>query len=753
MASGIGSLVSNILQKSSALDESVIDDSLQKLEKKTTTLKGQICEIIKAEYLNFDSYVDSTVNLEQKLAELTAEYRRVTARIEQELKGRLLKSADKREELKTRLQEVETKIILVEALASVYQDLESSKTDIKAEKFVSAAEKLNGALLRVESTKCEAKVCHALVQELTMELSSLNLRLQEEWNRTFVWSPRHVPDKTTADAACGFQLKIHLKPVGAITHLSEVIIAMKVLDEAKLWHRTMQSFGERLHAVFLKPIVLYPELRVVKSQQDSGVLLRFERSGSDVSDIPKMYKGLETVFSTVKLAMPEDCRVEWTQEIGGLTFVELSDLIIKHRLSTSIPRDSTQLEGYQTLIDRTAEFEKTLVVLGFVGEGCAPLSQYANDVHIHVAAMKCQDLLTRARSILMKPIHDTVAVKPQEVLEALAPLCIPVTPTATLEKGGGEETSCRGMLDGLSFQFPPCLVSKSVVEFCDLLSGLLLECVHCTTYAAASQLLYSARMVVELFCAVLPCYHKAAIASIPRAAALHHNNCMYLAHRLFALGYQFYARLPEQVNTLSTTFVDQAVAVRQLGQDCFVAELKKQSATISECLKTISSFKDISSPDKAEEVDKCARHIVLHITQLSRVYYEVLPANIYQKSVGMLLNLLVTHVVNTVLALEDISSSDCTELSRITEWIIKSGPSVLLGEVDAFNSKTCPGWSRLEQLAAVLNYGLQDIVNAWGSGTGQLAKDFSALEIRGLIKTLFQNTERRAAALAKITTL
>lgn len=749
MASGIGSLVSNILQKSSALDDNVIDDSLQKLEKKTITLKGQICEIIKAEYINFDSYVDSTVNLEQKLTELTAEYRRVSTRIEQELKGRLLKSTDKREELKGRLQEIETRIISVEALASVYQDLESSKADIKAEKFVSASQKLNGALLKVEGGKCEAKVCRALVQELTKELSSLNLRLQEEWNRAFMWTPRHVHDKTTVDAACGFQLKVHLKPAGAITHLNEVIIAMKIMDDtAKLWPKTVQSFGERLLAILLKPTVLYPELRIVKSQQDNGTLVRFERS-NDASDTIKMYKGLETIFSVARSVMPEDCRAEWAQELGRLTFMELSDLIIKHRLSTSIPKDAAQLDEYQTLIDRTAEFEKTLVTLGFIGEGCTPLSQYTNDVHIHVAAMKCQDLLTRARSILMKPIHDTVAVKPQEVLKALAPLCIPIA-TAMLGKDGEEEANCKGMLDGLTFEFPLCQVSKSVVEFRDLLNQILSDCTHCTTFAAASQLLYSARMAVELFCAVLPCYHKASIAAIPRAAAVQHNNCMYLAHHLFALGYQFYSRLPEQVNTLSTTFVDQAVAVRQLGQDCFTSELKKQSAIILDSLKAVPNFKDVSSPGKGEEVDKCARHVVLHLTQLSRVYGEVLPTGIYHKSIGILLNLLVTHVVNAILALEDISSTDCTELSRIVEWVVKSGPSVLLGGVETLNTKICPGWSRLEQLATVLNCGLQDIVNAWDSGSGQLAKDFSALEIRGLVKALFQNTERRAAALAKI---
>lgn len=38
----------------------------------------------------------------------------------------------------------------------------------------------------------------------------------------------------------------------------------------------------------------------------------------------------------------------------------------------------------------------------------------------------------------------------------------------------------------------------------------------------------------------------------------------------------------------------------------------------------------------------------------------------------------------------------------------------------------------------------------WADGKGPLAAEFSAAEVKSLIRALFQNTERRAAALAKI---
>jgi centromere/kinetochore protein zw10, putative len=45
---------------------------------------------------------------------------------------------------------------------------------------------------------------------------------------------------------------------------------------------------------------------------------------------------------------------------------------------------------------------------------------------------------------------------------------------------------------------------------------------------------------------------------------------------------------------------------------------------------------------------------------------------------------------------------------------------------------------------------LRDIIDLWENGNGALAKAFTAEEVKHLIRSLFQNTSRRSAALAKI---
>lgn len=92
-----------------------------------------------------------------------------------------------------------------------------------------------------------------------------------------------------------------------------------------------------------------------------------------------------------------------------------------------------------------------------------------------------------------------------------------------------------------------------------------------------------------------------------------------------------------------------------------------------------------------------------------------------------------------------------------------------------------PHWIRYKELIAILEASLQDIMDRWADGKvlanffcpkgicscqkdhlilkhdlylyfpqGPLAHEFTAQEVRGLIRALFQNTDRRAAVLGKI---
>lgn len=68
---------------------------------------------------------------------------------------------------------------------------------------------------------------------------------------------------------------------------------------------------------------------------------------------------------------------------------------------------------------------------------------------------------------------------------------------------------------------------------------------------------------------------------LPQLSALHHNNCMYIAHHLLTLGHQFRSKLPEPLNQSVASFVDLVPTIRNMGEKCFLEQLVSISNLIS----------------------------------------------------------------------------------------------------------------------------------------------------------------------------
>ena len=67
--------------------------------------------------------------------------------------------------------------------------------------------------------------------------------------------------------------------------------------------------------------------------------------------------------------------------------------------------------------------------------------------------------------------------------------------------------------------------------------------------------------------------------------AIHHNNCMYIAHHLLTLGHQYRNKLPEPLSLGAATFVDLVPTLRRFGTDCFLKQMTKQKDQLLELLK------------------------------------------------------------------------------------------------------------------------------------------------------------------------
>lgn len=62
-------------------------------------------------------------------------------------------------------------------------------------------------------------------------------------------------------------------------------------------------------------------------------------------------------------------------------------------------------------------------------------------------------------------------------------------------------------------------------------------------------------------------------------------------------------------------------------------------------------------------------------------------------------------------------------------------------------------WTKLTQLATILDASLIEITEMWAEGKGPLTLNYKADEIKHLIRALFQNTKHRQTCLASIVQL
>ena len=122
------------------------------------------------------------------------------------------------------------------------------------------------------------------------------------------------------------------------------------------------------------------------------------------------------------------------------------------------------------------------------------------------------------------------------------------------------------------FTFPKCSISIVANELLKLIRETMKEATAEDTIAACSQQLYrAARECLDIFRAVIPSINRQDLQTLPRLAAIFHNDCIYLAHACTTLGLEFPVK-----GTAICTFVDMVPVFRELGNGAMMDMLKRQ---------------------------------------------------------------------------------------------------------------------------------------------------------------------------------
>lgn len=773
----MASFVTEVLSHSGSLEKEDLGTRISRLTRRVEEIKGEVCNMISKKYSEFLPTMQSAQDLVTQVDNLSNDIDQLKSRIESEVCRDLHISTAEFTNLKQQLERDAVVLNLLKQLQEFSSAIEECNSALAEKKYIPAAHHLEEAhecLKLLKSKKCfDLKMLKSLSMELTVQKQNILYHLGEEWQKLVVW--KFPPSKDTSSLESCLQTELHLcteqpqkEEMMPLPSISSVLLAFSVLGEL---HTKLKSFGQMLLKYVLKPLVTCPSLHAVIERQPNSVTIRFQSLTTDMEhpSPPEAFAKIRLVLEVFQkqlldLPLATDLEngkapeVELAEMLGDVIWEDLSECLIRDCLVYSIPTNSSKLQQYEEIIQSTEEFEKFLKEMRFLKGDTTDLLKYARNIDSHFANKKCQDVIVTARNLMTSEIHNTVKVTPdckETVPDLPSPDGDSKLQVQKFSHAGNLEPDTS--LDPHSFSLPTCRISESVKKLMELAYQTLLEATTSSDQCAV-QLFYSVRNIFHLFHDVVPTYHKENLQKLPQLAAIHHNNCMYIAHHLLTLGHQFRSRLAPILCDGTTTFVDLVPGFRRLGTDCFLAQMRAQKGELLERLSSARSFANMDDEENYSAASKAVKQVLHQLKRLGIVWQDVLPVNIYCKAMGTLLNIAIAEMIARITALEDISTEDGDRLYSLCKTVIDEGPQVFAPlsdenknkkyqeEVPVYVSK----WMPFKELMIMLQASLQEIGDRWADGKGPLATAFPSSEVKALIRALFQNTERRAAALAKI---
>uniref|UniRef100_A0A8C5ENI1 Centromere/kinetochore protein zw10 homolog n=1 Tax=Gouania willdenowi TaxID=441366 RepID=A0A8C5ENI1_GOUWI len=742
----MASFVTEVLASSGKLEKEDLSGKISKMSRKVEEIKVEVCDMINKRYSDFLSCLQASEDLMVQVDTVSKEMDALKNCIETEVLQNVHVAVAEFTKLKQQLERNTVVISMLELLKEFHTAMEEYNKALLEKKYVDAANHLEKAKNSVESLKSwktsELPLLSALSSELTVQRENLIYHLGEEWKRLVVWKLPSSRDAVNEKAFLKVELRLSsTSKDGEPKPPPLVCCVLQALSiQGDLQHK-LKLFSQILLKNMLKPLVMYASLSVrVTEQPEEGTVLALqcleERHGERSTPFQvysKLLLVLQSLHSDLLDVSIRDKKLSTL--LGEMIWEELSQCIIHECLLYSIPSDSSLLEQYSTVIKETEEFEEALKQMEYLRRDSTDLLKYARDVNSHFASKKCRDVIVAARKLMTSKMHNTVKITPDSKLR------IPKLPNPPSSEGKRKQESRKDevimenskQLSALSLQLPACRISESVQQLMELALNTLCEAVGSST-------------------------QRENLLKFPHLAAIQHNNCMYLAHHLLTLGHHFRNHLPQPLNEGVATFVDMVPGFRKLGAQCFLAQLNVQRAELLERLSTAHNFCNLDDEDNYIAASKAVRQVIHQLKQLGTVWQDVLPVSIYCKAMGNLLNTAIAEIITKIMMLEDISSEDGEHLHTLCQSIIDEGPLVFIPlaeeqknrkyqeEVPLYVKK----WGTFKELVVVLRANLQEIVDRWANGKGLLAAEFSSLEVKSLIRALFQNTERRAVALSKI---
>ncbi|KAH0932588.1 hypothetical protein HID58_009705 [Brassica napus] len=641
---------------------------------------------------------------------------------------------------------------LVSAIVGICEAVEETKVALRGGRFRFAAERvreLKGVLRVGEEEEGGEPVAYALLRK---EWSDCFDEIQEVLARFMESAVRF--ELESCKLRISYQLSVGETTGIALTTVLEAMEVIGMLDYG------LAKAADSIFKHVITPAVTHASTfnAVEDSCKTSGDIteatLQLDQSSDHKTedvDGEAIYSG---ILKVVKFICSSLCfgNVTWIHSFGRLTWPRISELIISKFLSKVVPEDASKLADFQKVIERTSQFETALKELNFVSPSDAEgrLSKYAENVEVHFASRKKIEILAKARSLMLQ--------------------C-----NFTIPKGlAMRNANSSKHIVRLLFSSEVCMVSEAASQLMHLVHKTL-EDVCVSSARVATECYHAARDSILLYEAVVPVKLEKQLNGINQAAALLHNDCLYLFEEILGLAFEYRASFPSSIKE-HAVFADVAPRFKLMAEEVLQRQIQLVVSSLQEAIDSADGFQDTHQMKQFESAKFSIEQVVFSLEKVHMIWEPVLRPKTYKQSMCLVLESVFRRITRDILLLDDMAADETFQLQRLIHLMFENLSS-LLGSLKSADETSRPlddlipslrksrklaGMSLLTLFTSPLNFNtklwymlklldmpLKSITSAWESGE-LLSCNFTRTEVQDFIKAIFADSPLRKECLWRI---
>jgi len=268
----------------------------------------------------------------------------------------------------------------------------------------------------------------------------------------------------------------------------------------------------------------------------------------------------------------------------------------------------------------------------------------------------------------------------------------------------------------------------------------------------------SAHELLDVYRGVIPSMYGNEIATIPRTAAILHNDFVFFAHQMLGLGLKYKERFPvvngDHESPIKCTFVDLVPIFRELAERTMSDMIKYQMHQLSEIVKPRITYirEALRSNEGVVEWTDAETAIeagIYHLRHLSKSWQTTLSYDVYGRTMGNLVDTLFSFYLDEVLKVQDMSEPACHFVGSLFRNAIR-------GSVDLFDmnqnpveaqkeaARYCNVWNKFIAVGKFMNMSIAEINMALSEGTFRFC---TGQELSRLVTAVYADSDKRRTLL------